>query len=452
MIPSSRIQSPPVGGRWVRQSPVAVPTEPQAQPRSTVPHAPLAALAALLFGALTLFVIPSAEWGSAILYLVVVAVAAFFLYQIGIKRVDPTFPGALFTLALLAKLIASVGRYWMIFTLYDGGSDTPLYHEHGQILAQYFRHFDFSIISTYQVRGEGTTMLAVITGLLYSILPVSMAGAFFFFAGLAFAGTVFCYRAARVAWPTADLRIFTLMLFFMPSVLFWPASLGKDAWILCWSGLVVWGWASFLCRGNALGLIWILLALLMLQLVRPHVAAFAGLAMGAAYLLYSTRGQRSVIAWFMGGVIVLGLAIYMVQAGASFLKLEDLSFDSLQERMTYQQQQTTQGGSRFDAVSIFSPVGLLYGLVTATLRPFPWEANSRQMLVISVETLGWLAIAWTQRKKFFQRLRGIRGDPVGAYALVFAIVMLLALTSFGNFGIVARYRVMAFPFLWMLFI
>ena len=33
-----------------------------------------------------------------------------------------------------------------------------------------------------------------------------------------------------------------------------------------------------------------------------------------------------------------------------------------------------------------------------------------------------------------------------------AVAMLLALTSFSNFGIVARYRVMAFPPLWMLFI
>lgn len=420
--------------------------------RSTVPHAPLALLATILFAALALFVLPATDWGGMVLYLAVVGVGALLLYQLGLKRVDPTFPAALFLLALIAKLIASVGRYWMIFDLYDGGSDTPLYYEHGQILAQYFRVFDFSIIENYRVRGEGTTMLAVITGIIYSVLPVNLSGSFFLFAALAFAGAVFCYQAARVAWPTANLRVYTLMIFFMPSLLFWPSSLGKDAWILCWSGLVLWGWASFMRRRQIVGLLWIALGLLMLELVRPHIAAFAGLSMGTAYLLYSSRGQRSIMIWLVGALVIGGLGFYMVQAGAAFLKLEEISFDSLQERVEYQQQQTTQGGSRFQAISIFSPRGLVEGLLTATVRPFPWEANSGQMLLISFETLGWLALCWSKRRNFWRQLRSIRNDPVTAFACCFAVVMLLALTSFGNFGIVVRYRVMALPYLWMLFI
>lgn len=442
---------PPVGSSRLAPTSSQV-AQAQAHQPASVPYVPLGFFAAILFAALALVLAPASEVGSALLYLGVVGVGAFFLYHLFLKRVDPTFPGALFLLALLVKLIASLGRYWMIFSLYDGGSDTPLYYEHGQILAGYFKLFDFSILETYTVRGEGTTMLATITGVIYTILPVSMMGAFFLFSGLAFAGTVCCYCAARVAWPTANLRVYTLFIFFMPSILFWPSSLGKDAWILCWSGLVAWGWVSFMRRHQVSGLLWIALALLLLQLVRPHIAAFCALAMGVAYLLYSTRGQRSVVAWFVGGVTVLGLAFYMIQAGTAFLKLEELSFDSLQERMSYQQQQTTQGGSKFEAVSIFSPLGLANGLLTATVRPFPWEANSAQMLIISFETIGWLAVCWGRRRNLVHRLRTIRSDPVAAFALCYAVVMLLALTSFGNFGIVARYRVMSFPFLWMLFI
>jgi hypothetical protein len=413
----------------------------------------LALLAALILTSAFLAVIPSTEWGAAAIYLAVISVGMFLLYRNGLKRVDPTFPTALFLLVFLVKLLSSVARYWMVYYLYNGMSDAAIYHQHGQILAQYFKVLDFSVIGTYVVRGEGTTMLAYITGLLYTIMPVSIAGAFFFFSGLAFTGTVLCYCAARVAWPEADLRYYTLCIFFLPSILFWPASLGKDAWVLCWSGVAVWGWVSFIRRQQMWGLLWIASALLMLQLIRPHIAALLALSIGAAYFLYSTvPGRRSIATWLVGGVAVIVLGYYMVQSGVGFLNLEDLSAESLELRIEEQQQRTSQGGSKYEPVSIFTPAGFVTGFVTTAVRPFPWEANGAPMLFTSLETIGWLFFCWAQRRAFWGKLRAIRHDPVAAFALCYTVGMLLALTSMSNFGIIARQRVMALPFLWMLFI
>lgn len=416
------------------------------------PYSALVMLAILLTVPAILAVIPFDEWGAVFVYLAVCSVGVYLLYQCLLKRVDPKFPAALFTLAFLVKVLSSVARYWMVFDLYSGASDSTVYHQHGQILAQYFRIFDFSIMQSYVVRGEGTTMLAYITGFVYTVMPVSMAGAFFFFSTLAFIGTVLCYCAAREAWPEANLGLYTFCIFFLPSILFWPASLGKDAWILCWSGLAIWGWVTFIKRHKPVGLLWIVAALYLLQLVRPHVAAFVSISLGVAYLLYGTRGQRSIVTWLLGGVVVVLLGYFMVTSGAEFLKLDDLSAESLEARMQEQQVRTTQGGSGYQVVSIFSPIGFVQGLITSAVRPFPWEANSGQMLLTSLETIGWLFICWKQRRNFWHKLRNIRNDPVAAFALVYTVAMLLALTSLGNFGIVARQRVMALPFLWMLFI
>jgi hypothetical protein len=427
---------------------------PPMHAKAARPPYPLFVLfAALILITAFLAIVPSAEWGASVIYLSVISVGMFLLFHNSVKRIDPAFPGALFVLAYFAKLLSSVARYWMVFELYDGGGDSVLYHEHGQILAQYFKHFDFSVLETYVVRGEGTTILSHITGMLYTILPVSMAGAFFFFSGLAFTGTVLCYCAARIAWPDADLRYYTLCIFFLPSILFWPASLGKDAWVLCWSGVAVWGWVSFIRRQHLWGLLWIAIALLMLQLIRPHVAAFLALSIGVAYFLYSTvPGRRSVAVWLVGGVAVIVLGYYMVQSGVGFLNLEDLSAESLESRIEEQQQRTRQGGSKYEPISIFTPTGFVTGLVTTAVRPFPWEANGAPMLFTSLETIGWLFLCWVQRRAFWRKLRGIRHDPVAAFALLYTVGMLLALTSMGNFGIIARQRVMALPFLWMLFI
>lgn len=414
--------------------------------------APLLMFAVLALIPAFLVVVPSSEWGGAIVYLIVLSIGMVLLYQLSVKRVEPTFPASLFALAFVVKIIGSIGRYWMVFGLYDGAADSILYHEHGQILAQYFKVFDFSIMDRYVVRGEGTTSLAHITGLLYSVLPANIAGAFFFFSALAFTGAILCYCAARVAWPEADLRYYRLCVLFLPSILFWPAALGKDAWILCWSGLVAWGWVAFIRKGRLSGLLWIAVALWLLQLVRPHIAAFLSLSIVIAYILHSTTRERSLITWLASGIVIVLIGFYMVQSGAAFLGLDDLSPESLEAAMSEVQENTTQGGSRYKVVSIFTPTGFVIGLVTAAMRPFPWEARSGQMMLSALETIGWLYLCWHQRRAFWHKLRSIRTDPVVGFALIYALITLLALTSIGNFGIIARQRVMALPFLWMLFV
>ena len=75
-----------------------------------------------------------------------------------------------------------------------------------------------------------------------------------------------------------------------------------------------------------------------------------------------------------------------------------------------------------------------------------------QSLIISLETVAWLVFCWIQRRVFLSKLRSLRSDPFAAFAVFYSLFMLLALTSVGNFGIIARQRVMVLPFLWMLFI
>ena len=72
--------------------------------------------------------------------------------------------------------------------------------------------------------------------------------------------------------------------------------------------------------------------------------------------------------------------------------------------------------------------------------------------MISLETVAWLVFCWVQRRVFITKVRSLRSDPFAAFAILYSLVTLLALTSIGNFGIIARQRVMVLPFLWMLFI
>lgn len=414
--------------------------------------APLAILSSLGLLLLIAVLVPVSEWSAVFLYLFVAIVIAVILYRWIIRPVDLTFPVSLFVLAFTLKLISSVIRYWTVVDVYAGAADAVAYVEEGTRVAQYFRVFDLSLFDWYQFRGEGTTRMVYITGVLFSMLPTSLPGATIFFATLAFCGSGFFYRALRVASPDSSPNVFRLLIFFLPSILFWPSSLGKDAWVFFCSGLVAWGWVVFARKRQILGLAVVAVALILIYLVRPHIAAFLAIALAAGFLAYGTTNIRNPVIWMMGGAIIVALAIFAVRAGQEFLQLQDFSLEAVEELYAEQQLDTTAGGSQYQAVSVFTPSGAVIGLLTSLARPFPWEAHNFQTLLASLETVVWLVFCFVQRRVFLGKMRSLRTDPVAAMALTYSVIILLALTSIGNFGIIARQRVMMLPFLWMLFV
>jgi hypothetical protein len=338
-------------------------------------------------------------------------------------------------------------RYWSAFDLYEGVSDALEYHRQGQNMAEIFSQFDFSVFETIP---QGTESLIYLTGLLYTIFPASLPGSFFLFATLAFTGSVFYYRAFRVAFPEASPNLFRVVIFFLPSILFWPASLGKDAWIFFGSGVVAYGLAR-LMRQPQLSSLWIAgLGVILISLVRPHVAIMMLLAILTAYVLQGMRTAKQ----FLGGAVVIGVAIFLVQFSTDYLYtkgLSEFSWSGLQEFYAYNQQQTFQGGSRFTPLAVFTLLGPLYAMVTVLFRPFLWEAPNAQALAVAIESTVWLALIWYRRQIFLSRIRSITTDPWVAFLVVYSFVMILSLASLANFGILARQRVMFLPFLWMLF-
>jgi hypothetical protein len=415
-------------------------------------YPPLAIMALMACLMAILVVVPVAEWLSVYLYLVVVTLLALALYRKGILPADTHFPAALFLLAVAAKLLFSLGRYWTIVDLYEGAGDALGYHEQGLFLAPYFRAFDLTVLDWYQYMAGGTRNLAVLTGLVYAFMPASLPGIFLLFAGLALAGAVFFYRTARLAAPDRDIGIYRLLIFFMPSVLFWPASLGKDAWVFCCSGIAVWGWALFVRRNQLGGLLVAGAAVVAVSFVRAHVATLLILAMAVSYFLYSSRSLNQLPKLIAGGVVMAGVAVVVFNAGVDLLQLDELSLEAFEERYILQQELTSIGGSEIQATSAFSLTGFGRGIVTVLLRPFPWEARNAQNLLAAVETILWLGIFWHRRRSFLANVRAVRRDPLMGLCLFYSLGIIFALTAISNLGIVARQRVMMLPFLWMLFL
>ena len=415
---------------------------------------PLVILSGLSFLVFLTQIIRNEDVFPLLVYLPLVLILAGVLYSRIIKS-DHDFPPSLYWLAFMAKLISAAVNYWFLTEFYGRG-DANVYHRGGEFVAQFLSKFDFAVLESFQYGAQGTTNMVFLTGIFYSILPPSLIGIYFLFAGLSFAGSVFFYRAYRIGFPNINPNLFRLSIFFLPSILYWPSALGKDAWVFFNVGLVAYGLAKNLRQFRLSGLLWVGMGLLLSSLVRPHITASLGIAISGAYLFSSFKSgektsKRRAEARVVGTIFVLGFSFFAIRSGAEFLGFDELSqtevqlfYDDVQGRYLNEE------GSSFQAVSAFTPTGAVRGAITVLFRPFPWEAHNIPAVIASLESFLFLVIVWLRRGVLWSRLRFFRKDSWLAFLLFHVLIIMLSLTVISNFGLLARQRVMLVPFLWML--
>src|SRR5207248_9478851 len=128
----------------------------------------------------------------------------------------------------------------------------------------------------------GTGFLNLLTGIVYVVMGPTKLGGFLLFSWLGFWGLYLCYRAFRIGCPEGNARRYAVLVFFLPSLLFWPSGIGKDAWMIFAVGLSAYGAARVLTRARG-GFLLLCLGLAASGVGRPHVAALmvGGLALAS---------------------------------------------------------------------------------------------------------------------------------------------------------------------------
>src|SRR5262249_37836804 len=140
--------------------------------------------------------------------------------------------------ALGLHLVGSLFRYFIIQAVYHGVADANGYYGAGKVLAPMFRSLEFpSLRAPY----FGTPFVNWTTGIRFAAIGTSMLGGFVLPSALAFVGGWYFYKAFRVAFPEGDARLFAWVVFFLPSMWYWPSSLGKDSLVVMFLGLAAYG-------------------------------------------------------------------------------------------------------------------------------------------------------------------------------------------------------------------
>lgn len=356
----------------------------------------------------------------------------------------------LLILALSLKILSTLVRHYVIFDLYEGSGDATGYHGAGVHIMERFRDGNFE---TGLDSLSNTDFISFLTGLVYTVIGPSSYGGFLIYSWMAFWGLFLCYRAFVIAVPDGRGLSYGRLLFLFPSMLFWPSSLGKEAWMLFAIGVFAFGAARVLSGRALRGLPIAALGLWLGTLIRPHVPLILGGALVIAFLVgrrYDRfRPIRPAVKIATLGILTAG-ALVLVTQTEGFLRSDITSLEGLTSTLENVSDRSAQGGSEFDPPVVRSPLDLPAAFGTVLFRPFVFEANNALAMLSAIEGLWLLLFSLKRLPWIYAAFKKSLRQPYIAQAIVYTLLFVVAFSSLPNFGLLARQRVQLYPFYFVL--
>lgn len=363
-------------------------------------------------------------------------------------RTDDRWLPAILLAALLLKLGGSLARYFVISDVYGGAGDATGYHEWGVLLADRFRSGSFDLSGLASL--SDTDFIRFFTGIVYTIIGPTQLGGFLVYSWLAFWGLFLFYRAFRTALPEVGPRLYVLLLFFLPSLVFWPSSIGKEAWMVFTLGVTTYGASKILTGTLTGGLISCGVGLWLTAIVRPHVAGILAISIAIGYLARrgtsGARGPRPFARPAAFAMLVLA-AVVLVNRTESFLEEKNVDTSGGTTVILEQTaERTAQGGSEFDASVLESPANLPVAVVTVLFRPALFEAHNPQAAIAALETTLFMLLLLVRFRAVWAVVSALRRRPFIGMILVYTALFILVFSAVANFGLLVRERVQLLPF------
>jgi len=393
------------------------------------------------------------RWMVFVLVPLLVAVGAVAIRFVTRNDVAPLT--SIMIVAMITKMAASFVRYFVTFSVYGYG-DATLYDERGAAIANGFHDGELGFGDILSL-GQETRFMEDLTGLLYTIMGPSRLGGFVLYSWLSFWGLVLFHRAARIGLPTAPERRYALLVYFMPTLVFWPSSIGKEAVMLLGLGLCAYGGARILAR-LAAGWIWLLGGFVLTYMLRPHVA-FVVLASFALALVFRRRPRATGPSFGPLGrlIAVVGLAAAAAfTLGQTIDRLlpvtESTGTEAVGELLDRAESGTAAGGSEIERLTPNSPLEYPAAVFSVLFRPTIFDASSLGTTIAAAETtllLILLIASWRQLKHLPTLMFRY---PYVLFCVVYTAIFTFAWSSFANLGALVRQRVQVWPFVLLLLV
>jgi len=343
--------------------------------------------------------------------------------------------------AFCLKLAGSLVRFWIAAVVYHSG-DFYDYDKWGRRIADGLRH---GHLLSQPGRLAGTDFMRYLTGYVYFLTPARLLSGFFVYAFFSFVGLIFFWRAYRLAISQKNDLRYLKWIVLLPSLLYWPSAIGKDAFMVLAAGVASYGAASLLTGRFLGGITALSLGAAAMCYVRPHVALV--ICAGLVVAVFVGRSQVGFTTTLLTIGFVIALAFAVLHASSSFFGIQNFSQASIAKQLNDVSAQSSEGGSAFAPIIANNPIKFPAAAFTVLNRPFPIETHSGQELATSIEGVVLIVLTIKTWKRSIRAIRNSRRYPYFAYAFVAILVFVFAFSGISNFGILARQRTVIEPLL-----
>lgn len=340
----------------------------------------------------------------------------------------------------LAKLVGAWGRHWMVVVLYGTG-DSLRYHRVGVELAQEWR--SGTIPDLTGLGAFGTQVSESITGGLFAIFTPDLLGGFLMFSILAYLGQLMMYAAFRHWAEPHQLKPFAFLIFFLPSYMFWPSSIGKDAIVV----LALGGAAYFAARVlEGFAIRWIpglVISLGVLGLIRIHVAGLVVVGLTIAGVLARLPENVDPIARIRRFVFIgagLGAALLVLTVFPDVFGVDLTGGDSVDAFASDVVRRTSEAGTVASGGAVAGPADIPGAIALVLFRPFAFEATELQHFFAAAETSLLLGLTIWKLPAILRNWRSWRRNGYVVFCSFYVLGFAIAFSVVRNLGIIARQR------------
>ncbi len=386
-------------------------------------------------------------WGAFLIPAILIAIA-FPIIHLFASRTDSSLEN-LYLLALAAFVPVTYLKYLSNNYVYNG-ADSTTYLVAGKAIASNFWDRDASLASLIP-KGIGTRFTEGLTGIVQVITGRSDLGSFMAFSMFAFVGAVCLVEAARLGLgDRINVRGYAMLVLFLPSMLFWPAGVGKDSWMLLGVGFLALGAAKVLSgRQRIDSVFWLGLGVVTTAAIRPHITLLMLGSFGLALALRrrKVRNTMELFGMLLLVLVIVGLTVFASSRAVELIPTLKDGVSGAQVQLDKTATNTLIGGSQVDSFRANSPAQYPTALFTVLFRPTLLEAASPQSAMSAIESTALLVFLFLRRRNIMEGLRRLRTLPYLLMALCFCALFAAIWSNVGNLGIIVRQRTMILPFL-----
>lgn len=340
-------------------------------------------------------------------------------------------------------LIAAPVQIYFVDHYYHGITDYNRYVNQGAILGPRFDRFNFSLSGTNQ-KFLGAGSVSVFTGVVFALVGVNKAAAFFVFGWFAFIGTVSFYRAFANTFPGVSHRRYALLIFFLPSLIFWTAGVSKESVMYLSIGVAADGASRILAR-KPRGVMLMTLGTAIGVYVRPQeLLIFLGAVAAATLFRSQSRTTTFRALRFIGLALAEGVLLVVVVVITQKLAKQGAPVFSL----------TTVAQNNSGASSSIpyhpGPTGFFNDVYHVLFDPEIFNAHSASQRVAALENTVIVVLILTSWRRILRLPRAALARPYLMAAFLDLMACCYAFAAFANLGLIDRERVLALPFLLVL--